>query len=596
MRRQTLLKAIIVSLVLLAAPAHSSARETWRRVRSQNFTLVGNTSDGDLRRLATKLEQFRYAISLVFPKARIATPTPTTVILFKDQQSFDPFKPQYKGKTRKQIAGYFQSGDDVNYIVLSREVGASNPFEVIFHEFGHFVVHNNVVNAPPWFDEGLAEFFSTFAPQSERKFRIGIPIAWHIMTLRDRDLLPLKTLLTVDRKSPYYNETDKAGIFYAQSWALVHYLMFGNGGKRQPQLLRYISQLSSGLSPEENFRQSFETDYKTMEGELRSYISKFLFPAADLPFQQQEFVKEMQSAPLTEAEACYYLGDLQARGSRLKEAEEYLQKSISLDANLAASRISLSRVRFRQQRLDEAKKLNREAITLDPKNYLGHLYYARALAEDKQYEEAVNHYKQAALLKPDAWFIHTSLAESYLGLGQDAEASKAFSAALRLNPMKPHINRDYSYTALRLARGSLASVNARLYLMRQGWRDQHSLYMVMVAHYGYRMSERSKEAAEVLEEAAARSDTSGWPFPVIDYLRGKLRMEALLALATDNDKQTEAHAYIGMDLALKGERDQALAHLRWVRENGNRNFVEYPLALSELKRLEEVSRSGDGAR
>ena len=34
-------------------------------------------------------------------------------------------------------------------------------------------------------------------------------------------------VLAVDRDSPLYNERDKAGVFYAESWALLHYLLLG---------------------------------------------------------------------------------------------------------------------------------------------------------------------------------------------------------------------------------------------------------------------------------------------------------------------------------------------------------------------------------
>ncbi|HEX8775902.1 MAG TPA: tetratricopeptide repeat protein [Pyrinomonadaceae bacterium] len=590
MRRHLLLqKAIILSLLLLVPAASAAAKDNWMSVRSQNFTVIGNTGEGDLKKLAIKLEQFRRVLSQLYPNAKISTPVPTTIILFKDQRSFDPFKPKYRGKTAKLVDGYFRQGDDVNYIVLTKELGGADPFHVIFHEFEHFVVHNNITHAPPWLDEGLAEFYSTFETQSELKVRLGIPTAWHISTLRDKPLLPLKTLLTVDRNSPHYNERDKVGIFYAESWVLVHYLMLSDEGKRQGQLTRYISQMNTGMSEEENFRQSFGTDYKTMEDELRSYVRKFLFPVIDIAFKQLDFVKDIQSAPLSEAEANYYLGDLQLHGNYQNEAEELLQKSLALDPGFALSRISLSMLRLRQQRLDEAKKFAQEAISLSPGNYLGYLYYAEALMQEKQYEEAIKTYKQAALLKPDAWRIHAGLAHAYLALGQDSEASKAFSAALRLEPRTSYLNRIYSYTALRMGRGSLAAVNAAIYLRREGWRDKHSLYMALVVHYGYRMSKQTKEAAKVLEDSTALGDTSGWPYPVIEYLQQKLTADELLARATDNDKQTEAHAYIGLALSLNGEREAALEHLRWVRENGNRGFIEYPLALSEIARLEAAA-------
>jgi tetratricopeptide (TPR) repeat protein len=270
----------------------------------------------------------------------------------------------------------------------------------------------------------------------------------------------------------------------------------------------------------------------------------------------------------------------------VKDAEGHLEKAIELDPGFASSRIALSSLRFLQSRDDEGKRLIQEAITLDPKNYLGYLNYAGALTEERQFEEAIKFYKQAAALKPDAWRIHTGMAEAYLALGQNGEASKAYSAALRLDPRNPYINRNYSYTALRMGLGSLAAVNAMVYLRRQGWRDNHSLYMALVAHYGYRQVNQTAPAAKILEDAELKSDTSGWPYPVIQYLQHKLTADALLALSTDNDKLTEAHAYIGIDLSLGGDREAALAHLRWVVENGNKRFIEYPLAISEINRIE----------
>jgi hypothetical protein len=38
-------------------------------------------------------------------------------------------------------------------------------------------------------------------------------------------------------------------------------------------------------------------------------------------------------------------------------------------------------------------------------------------------------------------------------------------------------------------------------------------------------------------------------------------------------------------MSLDGHSDEARTHLLWVKENGNKGFYEYPLALSELNRL-----------
>jgi tetratricopeptide (TPR) repeat protein len=587
MKRNIAIKAAVISLLLLFAASSTSAKENWIKIKSKNFTIIGNAGERDIRKLANNLEEFRHVLSLLFPKAQIATPLPTTVFLFKSQSSFKPFKPQYKGKTKEDVAGYFLAGQDGNYIALSSELGGGNPHEVIFHEYEHFVTRNNMPNAPVWLDEGLAEFFSTFTTSDDdKKATLGGPIARHVFTLREGSLLPLSTLLKVNRKSPHYNESGKAGIFYAESWALVHYLMLQNGGKRQSQLTKFIGGLSEGIPLEENFRQSFQADYKTIENELRSYVRRFTFPVLNLTFSQQlDFAKEVERTVMPEAEVQYYLGDLLLRGRRFDEAEKYLRKSLELDANFTMSQISLGILRMAQDRLPEATKLLESAIAGDSRNYLGHLYFGHVLRQEERYDDAAKSYQQAIQLKPDVAQPHLDLGYTYLNMGREEEAVEAFKRATRLDPRNPYPYRTRSYLYLNLARGSLAASDALTYLRLQGWEDDHSSYMALAAQLGLRQSKQISAAAKSLEEASTKLTSSEWPFPVIRYLTHQLTAEELLALATDNDKLTEAHAYIGLDLSLNGKSEEALLHLHWVRENGTKNFVEYSLALSEIGRI-----------
>src|SRR5262245_4490907 len=264
MKRKPLFSFIL--LLLVAIP--SLAKERWNKVQSKNSTLVGDASEGDMRKIAFKLEQFRQTLSLILPKSSISTPVPTTVVLFKSDDSFHPFKPRYQGKIRDNVGGYFLPGSHLNYIALTIDKERVNPYAVIFHEYEHFVLHNSLVRLPLWLDEGLAEFYSTFETDGELKVTIGAPIAQHIFELRGHPIIPFKTLLSVDHKSPHYNETNKAGMFYAASWAIVHYLMNGNNQKRLPQLVRYINLLNSGLPSDETFQQAFEVDLNTFQTEI----------------------------------------------------------------------------------------------------------------------------------------------------------------------------------------------------------------------------------------------------------------------------------------------------------------------------------------
>ena len=64
-----------------------------------------------------------------------------------------------------------------------------------------------------------------------RKSCLEVRSVGHVFLLRQSKMLPLQTLFEVDYKSPHYNEKNKQSIFYAQSWALMHYLIIGKAGK-----------------------------------------------------------------------------------------------------------------------------------------------------------------------------------------------------------------------------------------------------------------------------------------------------------------------------------------------------------------------------
>ena len=83
---------------------------------------------------------------------------------------------------------------------------------------------DNVPGAPLWLNEGLAELYGSMQ-FSGGEAVLGAPLTHYIRLLRQTGVAALSTLFSIGTSSPHYNEQDKSGIFYGQSWALVHYLM-----------------------------------------------------------------------------------------------------------------------------------------------------------------------------------------------------------------------------------------------------------------------------------------------------------------------------------------------------------------------------------
>ena len=302
-----ILRTLATLLSILAAVTVNSqtaqTKDTWTKVTSKNFTLVGNASEKEIRQVATRLEQFRDVFTRLLSLAKFDSPVPTTVVVFKSMSSYKPFNP-------KNYDGYFQKGPDVNYITLTSDA-RENPLAMIYHEYVHFMLVNTAGNVPAWFNEGLAEYYSAFLIEDDRKVHVGALIPNHLRTLRQGKLYPLRTLFAVNHDSPEYDERNKSGMFYAESWALVHYLMLGSNGQRVDQLGKYLQLIAANTPTEEAFKLAFQTEMESLEKELKKYVQSETFRVQFATFHRKlEFDKEFKSSPLTDAEAEAYLGDL----------------------------------------------------------------------------------------------------------------------------------------------------------------------------------------------------------------------------------------------------------------------------------------------
>jgi len=377
---------VIVLYFLAASPAWSPAhaRDTWVSVRSKNFLLVGNASEKKVRQVASRLEQFREVFSRILPRTAFTSPVPTIVVVFKSDSSYKPFKPVVDGKM-VPVAGFFQPGREVNYITLTTEKSEENPYSVIFHEYVHLLVNNmwGRSHIPAWFNEGLAEYYSTFDIEDDRKIYLGNLISSHLQLLRTSQLVPLERLFAIDYNSLDRDKHKASGLLYAQSWALIHYLIQGNQGKRVSQLGVFLDHLSQNVPADKAFRQAFQTDYAGMEKELRDYLRLPPYRAQIITFEKKiEFRAELKTIPITEAEAQAFLGDLLFHIQRPDDAKSKLEAALALDSRLAMAHATFGMLLIQQEKFAEAKEHLQQALTESPSSYLAHYYYAYALSRE----------------------------------------------------------------------------------------------------------------------------------------------------------------------------------------------------------------------
>lgn len=470
---------LCLSLAVVARPTTHDIVSSWTQLRSPNFLFVGDAPEGEMRRLASHLEGLRAFFLHHFPQTTPAHAAQTVVVIFKDESSYAEFKPLINERRAPSVAGHFQPDADVNYIAFPITPAAGrNPAEIAAHELTHLLAREHFERTPAWFDEGFAEYYSTFRRVKLNRARIGDEIEGRALTLRRAEFLPLAKLLAADRYSPYYTETHLRSIFYAQSWALVHYLLSDRTGTRQAQLKRYMDLWRAGVESGEALRRSFNLDHTTLESRLRAYAMSGDYGEQVVGFDASVEPKiEITSTSLTRADVLTRLGDLLLRAERFDDAESYLKRAVELDAALAPAHVSLGLLRLRQQRFAEARLSLAQAIRIDETNHLAHYYFADALNRDTSDADASmsGYAERTALMRgelqraiaraPNFLNAYRLLAEIEIARGTDSEETAALLArALTLAPAHAEFTLLLARLQMRAekyaeARASLARAN-----------------------------------------------------------------------------------------------------------------------------------------
>jgi tetratricopeptide (TPR) repeat protein len=220
-------------------------------------------------------------------------------------------------------------------------------------------------------NEGLAELYSTAAIRSG-EVSLGKPIAPHVLLLRRRALIPMETLFDVAHGSPHYNERDKQGIFYAQSWALVHYLVI----ERPGSLRAFLDALAGGANSADACRKAVGVEPAILKKDLSSYLRRYSFryqKAAVRPVSPGQFTETALGAH----EGAFYVGDGLVHQGRLDEARPFLDKAIALQPGFAPAYRSIGMGYAMARDNANALRWLASAIERDPRDGLSRLLRVR---------------------------------------------------------------------------------------------------------------------------------------------------------------------------------------------------------------------------
>jgi Flp pilus assembly protein TadD len=409
---------------ILALSASAAPKDPWVRIQSANFELFTTAGERSGRELAAHFERVRSFFRQAFV-ASVDARKPMRIVAFHSDKEFAPYRPN------ESAAAFFHPSNEHDYIVMK----SADPelYPVAVHEYTHSMLGEGGLQLPLWLNEGLAELYSNLEPMGNR-IVVGKPIPGRAHDLLTEKWIRLSDLVTVDGGSPLYNEKSRSGMFYAESWLLVHMLSLDQ--RYSPHLKEMTAALKDSDTATA-FQRAYGKSPAEVQQDLEAYLRSDSVNAAFFDIQLPKSV----DAPGIETGA--------GMAARLALAEmlwnfpgkiEQTHKAYEQLAHDYPARWEVQRgwANFlaRERRNAEAVQHFERAAELGCKDPRFYLEYARVLVASRRGDDAVAALRKAIALDPSLTDAHYELGLEHIRMSAFREALEEFAQVNGLPPEK----------------------------------------------------------------------------------------------------------------------------------------------------------------
>jgi tetratricopeptide (TPR) repeat protein len=214
---------VVAAVTVISLSANLCAQTQWMQLRNNNVLVRGQISITKLNAVACDLETARQ----IFPSLASDSAAPQ-VVAVDSARAIREWLPEFNERRRGNPLGAYWHGLYGDHIVIRIDTSAAERLRRVLHEYAHFVTQHAVLEPPRWLDEGVSEIWEHVAI-NDGAIEIGRPVKEHLKHLRSgKDWIPVHQLLNINEIPTRTNSAWE--MFYAESWALTHYLMFEKRG------------------------------------------------------------------------------------------------------------------------------------------------------------------------------------------------------------------------------------------------------------------------------------------------------------------------------------------------------------------------------
>src|SRR5580704_6068140 len=457
--------ASAASLVYPQTPASATAAAEnagWVEVQTPHFVVSSNAGEAAARGVATDFEQIRALFHATFPELRVDPPQPIRIVVARDEATMRMITPdEWGGPEHVHPSGVFHSDGEKDYVVLRLDAEGTTAFHTSYHEYTHSLMHLNFSRLPLWVREGIAEFFGN-SLLGETRATTGTIDRGHLYVLSKNEWLPMETLFRVTETSPFYNEKNQASVFYAESWATVHYLLLDPEARRQGLLKKYLVTWDSGADAVAAGRTALG-DFGAVEVAVKKYVGQANWrPGLVLPGLTGLQSASWRVRTLAPAEVLALRGDYFTHRRMMNDARPLLEEAAKTGPEIAGVREALGYFYFLNSDFAEAQEQMQWAIALGAEDFtpylvLGTLELRNMAASEDDTRDARKNLERAAELNPMFAPTFEALTQAYSrSADTQGKALAAAETAVKLDGESRSYRANLAYTLLNNGRTSQA--------------------------------------------------------------------------------------------------------------------------------------------
>jgi tetratricopeptide (TPR) repeat protein len=473
-----------------AATVAAAATETpgWVEVRSQHFVVASDAGETAARSVASDFEQIRALFHATFPELRLDPPQPIRIIVARDETTMRMITPdEWGGPEHVHPSGVFHSDGEKDYVVLRLDAEGTTAFHTSYHEYTHALMHLNFSRLPLWVREGVAEFFGN-SLLSETRATTGTVDRGHLYVLSKNEWLPMETLFQVSETSPFYNEKNPASVFYAESWATVHFLLLDPAARRADLFKKYLVVWDSGMDALTAGRAALG-NLETFELAVKKYVGQANWrPGVVLPGLAGLQAASWKARTLAPAEVLALRGDYFTHRQMMDQARPLLEEAAKTGPEIAATHEALGFFYFRNSDFALGQEEMQRAIALGADDFvpyfvLGSLELRNVAESDDDIREARKNLERAAELNPMFAPTFEALTQVYSRSAEtQAKALAAAETAAKLDAESRSYRTNLAYTLLNNGRTEQArAVAEKLEATARSKDDERSARSVLEA-------------------------------------------------------------------------------------------------------------------